>query len=269
MWIWNVIQYLSRASFSIQFPNRAPVVIYTDCGAVNFITRTKNSLSLPNWNIYDSLAAVCWTHLQIFKVQLISKGKYFSDKNSFSLVRAHSGQSGTTEFDWADNIGDWCLWGYCHLSGPHTRSARPLCVQCQVSIILSQECKLFQSSVLTMFNSQVSCLVESDGRVQYWQQVICGDWAEHSASMTLISADMRWLARDHTSQTDCSDHTQHCQWYLQQSVDWGLQFCKQSRVLHEVCIPGPLVLQGTGRYSGGVWTGTDWEYRKRVSRVTD
>ena len=45
MWIWNVIQYLSRASFSIQFPNRAPVVIYTDCGAVNFITRTKNSLS--------------------------------------------------------------------------------------------------------------------------------------------------------------------------------------------------------------------------------
>ena len=45
MWIWNVIQYLSRASFSIQFPNRAPVVIYTDCGAVNFITRSKNSLS--------------------------------------------------------------------------------------------------------------------------------------------------------------------------------------------------------------------------------
>ena len=42
-----------------------------------------------------------------------------------------------------------------------------LCVQCQVSIILSQECKLFQSSVLTMFNGKVSCLVESDGRVQY------------------------------------------------------------------------------------------------------
>ena len=58
---------------------------------------------------------------------IISKGKYFSDKNSFSLsfrlVRARSGQSGTTEFDWADNIGDWCLWGYCHLSG--TRSACP------------------------------------------------------------------------------------------------------------------------------------------------
>ena len=271
MWIWNVIQYLSRASFSIQFPNWAPVVIYTDCGAVNFITRTKilwvtklKYLWFIGRRLLDTFANI--------QGAIISKGKYFSDKNSFwlsfRLVRAHSGQSGTTEFDWADNIGDWCLWGYCHLSGPHTRSARPLCVQCQVSIILSQECKLFQSSVLTMFNSQVSCLVESDGRVQYWQQVICGDWAEHSASMTLISADMRWLARDHTSQTDCSDHTQHCQWYLQQSVDWGLQFCKQSRVLHEVCIPGLLVLQGTGRYSGGVWTGTDWEYRKRVSRVT-
>ena len=54
-------------------------------------------------------------------------------------------------------------------------------------------------------------------------------------------------------------------WYLQQSVDWGLQFCKRSRVLHEVCIPGLLVLQGTGRYSGGVWTGTDREYGRRVT----
>ena len=153
MWIWNVIQYLSRSPFFIQFPNRALVVIYTDCGAVNFITRSKNSLSYQI-ELFDSLTVICWTHLQIFKVQWSEKRNIFLTKNLFRCHSEWSGQSGTTEFDWADNVSDCWLWGYCQAD---TRSSL-LCAQCQVSIILSQECKLFQSSVLWIFNSQVSCL---------------------------------------------------------------------------------------------------------------
>ena len=40
---------------------------------------------------------------------IISKGKYFSVKNLFRCHSEWSGQSGTTEFDWADNVGDCCL----------------------------------------------------------------------------------------------------------------------------------------------------------------
>ena len=94
---------------------------------------------------------------------IISKGKYFSVKNLFRCHSEWSGQSGTTEFDWADNVGDCCLEDIVTCQRDAQHSVRSLCAQCQVSIILSQECKLFQSSVLTMVNSQVSCLGERDG----------------------------------------------------------------------------------------------------------
>ena len=84
LWIWNVIQYLSRSPFFIQFPNRALVVIYTDCGAVNFITRSKNSLSYQI-ELFDSLTVICWTHLQIFKVQWSEREIFFWQK-IFSAV---------------------------------------------------------------------------------------------------------------------------------------------------------------------------------------
>ena len=216
MWIWNVIQYLSRSPFFIQFPNRAPVVIYTDCGAVNFITRSKNSLSYQI-ELYDSLTDPCWTHLQIFKV--ILKGKYFSDKNLFCCHSEWSGQSGTTEFDWADNVSDCWHRGYCQLD---TRSGL-LCAQCQVSIILSQECKLLQSSVLWIFNSKVSCLGwarwarsnidRSFARIeQPWNGLSLVNKARTDKPSDWL---MRWLARDHTfcshwlqSYLISSDHTQ-------------------------------------------------------------
>lgn len=229
MWIWNVIQYLSRASFSIQFPNRAPVVIYTDCGAVNFITRTKNSLSyqieifMIHWPPFAG--HIC----KYSRCNYLKRKIFFWQKFFFTVIQIGPGTQWAV---WHNRVwlgGQyWWLVSLRILSlvrDSHSVSLS-LCVQCQVSIILSQECKLFQSSVLTMFNGQVSCLVESDGRVQYWQQVICGDWAEHSASMTLISANMQWLARDHTSQTDCSDHTQHCS-----ASEGSLDIC--SKVLTE------------------------------------
>ena len=101
--------------------------------------------------------------MQIFKVPLSQKENIFLTKNLFRCHSEWSGQSGTTEFDWADNVGDCCLEDIVTCQRDALHSVRSLCAQCQVSIILSQECKLFQSSVLTMVNSQVSCLGERDG----------------------------------------------------------------------------------------------------------
>ena len=48
--------------------------------------------------------------MQIFKVQLSQKENIFLTKKIFSaVILSGSGQSGTTEFDWADNVGDCCL----------------------------------------------------------------------------------------------------------------------------------------------------------------
>lgn len=162
MWIWNVIQYLSRSPFSIQFPNRAPVVIYTDCGAVNFITRSKNSLSYQI-EIYTIHWPPFAGHICKYSRCNYLKRKIFFWQKIFSAVilsglgsRAQQSLIGQTMLVIAVLRIVTCQRDALH-------SVRSLCAQCQVSIILSQECKLFQSSVLTMVNSQVSCLGERDG----------------------------------------------------------------------------------------------------------
>ena len=68
--------------------------------------------------------------MQIFKVQLSQKENIFLTKNLFRCHSELSGQSGTTEFDWADNVGDCCLED-CHLS--EGRSALGQVNVCSVS----------------------------------------------------------------------------------------------------------------------------------------
>lgn len=158
---------------------------------------------------------------------IISKGKYFSDKKIFSAVilsglgsRAQQSLIGQTMLVIA------VLRILSLVRG--TLSTRSLCAQCQVSIILSQECKLFQSSVLTMVNSQVSCLGERDGPgpiLTGHLRWLSRGWCEHElARHWLIRTDKLhywpddWQEITHRillthwlqSYLICSDHTQHC-----------------------------------------------------------
>ena len=224
---------------------------------------------------------------------IISKGKYFSDKKSFPLSFWVVWAVGHNRV-WLGRQCWWLLsWGYCHLS--EGRSALGPCVlsvRFRSSYRRNVNCsnRVFLRWLIAKFHVWVSVMGPVPGPILTGHlRWLSRGWCEHElARHWLIRTDklhywpMRWLARDHKSHfahtlAAVISHLQwphatlQCQrgqcWYLQQSVDWGLQFCKQSRVLHEVCIPG-LVLRGTGRYSGGVWTGTDWEYGRHVSRVT-
>ena len=91
----------------------------------------KNSYSYPIeifMNHWPPFAGhICkYSRCNYFKRKIFFWQKFFFCCHS--EWSGHIGQPGTTEFDWADNIGDWCLWGYCHLSGfAQSTLGQPVC----------------------------------------------------------------------------------------------------------------------------------------------
>ena len=211
MWIWNVIQYLSRSPFSIQFPNRAPVVIYTDCGAVNFITRSKNYLSYQI-EIYTIHWPPFAGHICKYSRCNYLKRKIFFWQKIFSAVilsglgsRAQQSLIGQTMLVIAVlRILSLVRGTLSTRSGPCVLSVR-----FRSSYRRNVNCsnRVFLPWLIAKFHVWVSVMGPVPGPILTGHlRWLSREWCGHElACHWLIRTDklhywpMRWLARDHTS----------------------------------------------------------------------
>ena len=210
MWIWNVIQYLSRSPFSIQFPNRAPVVIYTDCGAVNFITRSKNYLSYQI-EIYTIHWPPFAGHICKYSRCNYLKRKIFFCQKSFPLSFWVVWAVGHNRV-WLGRQCWWLLsWGLSLVRGPLCTRSGPcvLSVRFRSSYRRNVNCsnRVFLPWLIAKFHVWVSVMGPVPGPILTGHlRWLSREWCGHElACHWLIRTDklhywpMRWLARDHTS----------------------------------------------------------------------